>query len=160
MHAPPISPCSLVCSPCPHQGRTVSQAVGDHSRILACGMIHGILLGECPESQQLHRVEGTRCLPPPPVLSPTCVNEGNWFIFQSVSPEGSLLVHTLSADFGNQFYFAVQSCGDFRPSSPSPLHRMPCGELFWLPTSGTAWVQCVCWPASNHLPSCWSRSIL
>lgn len=104
--------------------------------------------------------QGGGCLPPLPVLSPTYVNEGNWFIFQSVSPEGNLSVHTPSADLVTNFTTAVQSCGDFRPSSPNPLHKMLCGELFWLPTSGTAWVQCVCWPASNHLPSCWGRSIL
>lgn len=105
---------------------------------------------------------GGDSVPPLPVLSPACVNEGNWFIFQSVSPEGSLLVHTPTAELVTDFTTALQSCGDFSPFSPSPVEctRFPPGGLFWLPTSGTARVQCVCWPASNHLPSCWGRSIL
>lgn len=59
-----------------------------------------------------------------------------WFIFQSVSPEGSLLVQKPSVDLVTNFTTAVQSCGDFRPSSPNPVEstRYPIGNYFGYPS--------------------------
>lgn len=67
-------------------------------------------------------------------------------------------MHTLSVGLVTT---AAQSQGEFQMPFSNPLDstRIPTGALFCLPTSGTAWVHCVCQPVRNCLPSYWCSSI-
>lgn len=134
IHGPPVSPCSLVWPPASHQGRTVSQVFGRSPQDAGLGDYLWHPFRRMPRKPTAPQGAGGS-VPPLPVLSPACVNEGNWFIFQSVSPEGSLLVHTPSADLVTNFTTAVQCCGDFRPSYPNSVEytRHPMGNYFGYP---------------------------
>lgn len=75
--------------------------------------------------------------------------------FPICQPQGEPFGAHTHCRLGDQFHHCSSKLWDFRPSSPSLVEstRCPVGNCFGeLPTSGTAWVLCVCWPASTYLP--------
>lgn len=134
IHGPSVALGSLVC-PLSHTSRTVSQEARGSPQdtgqmdYLWCPLRR---VRRKPTAPQGYRDS----VPLLPVLSPSYVDEGNWFIFPSASPKRSLLVHTQCA-LGNQLcHHSLKSWGFQNPLPQlTRKHKKPHGGLFWLPTS-------------------------
>lgn len=133
IHGRPVALVYLAWPPLSHWSRMVSQVArgwpqdlgpGDH---LWCPLRR---TSRKPTAPQGYRDS----VPPLPALSPSSVNEGNWFIFPSVSPKGSLLVHTLNEDLVTSFTTAAQSHEGFPSPDPLASTRSPMGDYFGYPT--------------------------
>ena len=134
IHGPPVALGSLAWPPPSHRSRTVSQVAGGSPQDLGPGAYLWRPLTREPRKPTAPQGYSDS-VPPLPALSSSCVNEGNWFIFLSVSPKGTLLVHTLNADLVISFTTAAQSRRGFRPPSPNALEstRTPMGDYFGYP---------------------------